>query len=117
VETVAAALGLALPVVDAYATLYFDVLDRKDDAAYRETAVRAALSRRGRVYDPDDVNPHEVSLLNTGLRGTVQDVMELASRSGCIGYQPSLVHLQSHEATRLPGIRHGVARSNQPVVR
>lgn len=84
VETVAAALGLALPVVDAYTTLYFDVLDRKDDAAYRETAVRAALTCRGRVYDPDDVNPDDASLLNTGLRGTVQDVMGLAARSGRI---------------------------------
>ena len=81
-DKVAAALGLTVPVVDAYSTLFFDVLDRKDDAAYRQHAMRVALTPRGCVYDVNHVSLPGMSLLLTGLGGTVSDVMTTASRIG-----------------------------------
>ena len=81
-EAVAAAVGLAPPVVDAYATLFFDVLDRKNEPGYIQVAVEAALTRAFWEYDARNVNEADKCLLLTGLNGTVADVMALARSSG-----------------------------------
>ena len=70
VETVAGALGLDPQLVDAYADLFFNVLDRKDEPAYLQKAVKAALSRLGMEYDFKTVDPLEFKLLHTGRGGT-----------------------------------------------
>jgi len=81
-ETVAAAVGLAAPVVEAYATLFFDVLDRKNEPGYIQVAVEAALSRPFWLYDATKVNEADKCLVLAGLNGTVADVMALARSSG-----------------------------------
>ena len=81
-DTVASALGMAEPVVDAYNTLFFDVLDRKTDAGYRQTAMKEALMPRGDLFAAKYLNPPMASLLVAGLCGTLADVMEAAESMG-----------------------------------
>ena len=82
VDAVASALGMAEPVVDAYSTLFFDVLDRKNDAGYRQTAMKAALMPRGNLFAAKYLNPPMASLLVAGLCGTLAHVMEMAEGVG-----------------------------------
>jgi hypothetical protein len=81
-ESVAAALNLAPPVVNAYSDLWFNVVDRRDEPAYRAKAVEAALTRPGMLYDARNVHPNDEALIRTGLKGTLADVMLLAGRQG-----------------------------------
>ena len=69
-------------LVEAYADLFFNVLDRKDEPAYRQKAVKAALSRPGMLYDFKTVDPFEFRLLHTGRGGTLEDVMRMARDRG-----------------------------------
>ena len=79
VESVADALNLPPPVVEAYEALFFSVLDRKSDRAYLQNAVRAALTPPGYVYMAKNEDPLHRELLMTGLNGTLQDVIGLVS--------------------------------------
>ncbi len=81
-ESVAAALNLALPVVNAFSDLWFNVVDRKDEPAYRVKAAEFALTRPGMLFDARSVHPDDEALLLTGLHGNVQDVIALAGRQG-----------------------------------
>ncbi len=82
VDAVASALGMTAPVVDAYSTLFFDVLDRKADAGYRQTAMKEALMPRGNLFAGKYLSPPMASLLVAGLCGTLAHVMEAAESMG-----------------------------------
>ena len=65
-----------------YSTLFFDVLDRKADAGYCQTAMKAALMPRGNLFAAKHLNPPMASLLVAGLCGTLAHVMEAAESMG-----------------------------------
>ena len=79
VDSVAEALNMLPPLVEAYEELFFNVLDRKSDRAYLQDAVRVALTPLGHVYMANNEDPLHRELLMTGLNGTLQDVINLVS--------------------------------------
>ncbi|MEI6606141.1 MAG: hypothetical protein WCP35_12580 [Verrucomicrobiota bacterium] len=82
VDNVAAALGVEPLAVDAYATLDFNVLGRKADAAYRQAAMATALAPGYRHYAVANVKPDTAALFVAGLCGKLTDVMEVAEGMG-----------------------------------
>jgi hypothetical protein len=80
-ERVAAALDIPELPVEAYASLCFDVLDRKGDNAYLQTAARAGmLTERWRCVPPE-LDPVAGEIFVIALNGTLADVMEAVRRS------------------------------------
>ena len=77
--SVADALGLDAMTVEAYDSVFYNVLDRKDSPKYIRHAVKRGVTRLGGEEPPD--NPIEESLLLAGLKGTVEDVFRLAGRA------------------------------------
>ena len=77
IDSVAEAVDLPPLVVEAFAALFHDVLGHKDDQAYRQAAVDAALMPFRRLYSPQLVNPLEQALLHAGLLGTIREVMQM----------------------------------------
>lgn len=84
VDNVAAALGVEPLAVDAYATLYFNVLGRKADAGYRQAAMASALAPGCRHYAVANVKPDTAALFVAGLCGKLTDVMEVAKGMGWV---------------------------------
>jgi hypothetical protein len=77
-ESVAAALGLPQPVVEAYDALFFNVLDHKADKEYLQNAERVALTRRGwQYFRPNNFDRQHQALFQTARQGSLQDVLNL----------------------------------------
>jgi hypothetical protein len=75
VERLAGALDYPVPAVDAYASLFFDVLDRKDEPAYIWMAARWGM-RAGRwMCVPDAPDPAAAAILAVALNGTVEEAV------------------------------------------
>lgn len=81
VENVAQALGLEPKVVEAYACLFFNVLDRKDDLTFRRNLVYPDT----RLVELDETEafqpPRDRLLLRAGYNGTLRDVLIAAGYS------------------------------------
>ena len=80
-RTVADALHLDVAVVEAYDSLFFNILDRKNDLAYVRKLLGSGDSSQlmvSRHIAPSD----EEVLLSVGFKGTIEDVLRHA---GCMG--------------------------------
>ena len=76
--SVADALDLDAMVVEAYDTLFYNVLDRKWATNYLMVAVKHGVTHERWQVPPD--NPEEVAFLLAGLYGTVEGVARLVPR-------------------------------------
>jgi hypothetical protein len=76
--SVADALSLDTMVVEAYDSLFYSVLDRKNPTDYLMCAVKHGVTYERGNLPPD--NPEEVAFLLAGLYGTVEDVALLVPR-------------------------------------
>jgi len=74
-ESVAGVLGIDAAVVETYATLFFNVLDRPDDLPYLLKIVR------------HEESPEARNLLEVGLNGTLADVLQAAGCGGRAGVE------------------------------
>lgn len=90
IGSVAEAVGMSPLVAEAFASLFFDVLGRKDYPGYLRDAAHTALMPRGWgwLYTPQLAYPLEKALLYAGLHGTLDDVMRL---DACLGRDLSIM--------------------------
>ncbi|MBN8460083.1 MAG: hypothetical protein J0M04_19825 [Verrucomicrobia bacterium] len=80
-ERVAAALDIPEPPVEAYASLCFDVLDRKEDKAYLQTAARVGMLTERWRRVPPELDPVAGEIFVIALNGTLANVMDAVRRS------------------------------------
>jgi hypothetical protein len=74
--SVADALGLDAMTVEAYDSVFYNVMDRKCSPAYLRQALKHGVSRQRGMEPPS--KPMEEALLLAGFNGTVEDVFCLA---------------------------------------
>ena len=80
IESVAAVLRLKPLFVEAFEALFFNVLDRKDDHAYRLKVSQWCIALPDQKYDPEDVNKSVKEFFDTVLHGKLEDFLVLTSR-------------------------------------
>ena len=74
--SVADAVGLDAMTVEAYDSVFYNVMDRKGSPAYLRQALKHGVTRQRGMTPPS--NPWEQALLLAGFNGTVEDVFCLA---------------------------------------
>lgn len=80
-ERVAGVLDMPAWTVDAYATLFFDVRDRRDDRVYIRMAARAGMLPKRQYRVPDEPDPADAAIIEVALNGTVEEAVA-AVRNG-----------------------------------
>lgn len=84
VERVANALNFSIPAVEAYAALFFGVLDRKEDPEFRHLAARIGTLNQKGMLAPKELDPAKGAIFVTALKGTVADVVAMWRRDGTV---------------------------------
>ena len=61
--------------VEAYATLFFDMRDRRDDRAFLRMAARAGMLPKRQYRVPDEPDPADAAIIEVALNGTVEEAV------------------------------------------